>query len=306
MKFFGTEPEQPSTPSTPSQPKHVFLAAAQSQGPRNHQEDRHTIIQDFMVQGADTSCTRSLAAVFDGHAGHTAAKLASRKLHEYIASQPAISSCSSVESEIKRALKKAFLKMDEEIIQEAEIKDEQYGSTAVLALRIGHRLYVAHLGDSRAVLCWKNRGLPLTQDHKPASAPEERERIEGEGGEIQYDTDRVISNPENDHQSKLNMSRALGDVSHKFPRPLVIAEPDVVSIELKPEITGIVLGSDGLFDVVDEKGKDIASVVYRSLEAGEGIPSDKVARTAAKTLVEGALKRGTGDNVTAVVMLFEW
>lgn len=45
--------------------------------------------------------------------------------------------------------------------------------------------------------------------------------------------------------------RALGDVDHKVPRRLVEAEPDVARIVLLPQRDAfLVLGSDGLFDVL--------------------------------------------------------
>lgn len=74
---------------------------------------------------------------------------------------------------------------------------------------MGEVLYVAHAGDSRAVLCRGGAAVQLTQDHKPVSVPEERRRIEAAGGELHSD-DRVVSNPEGIKHSRLNMSRWAG------------------------------------------------------------------------------------------------
>lgn len=60
-------------------------------------------------------------------------------------------------------------------------RGKRYGTTAVCALLIGNVLYVAHCGDSRAVLCRDGGAAPLTRDHKPASVPAERHRIEAQG-----------------------------------------------------------------------------------------------------------------------------
>ena len=51
------------------------------------------------------------------------------------------------------------------------------GSCAVVAVLGGGRLYLAHIGDSRAVLCSGDgyEAVPLTADHKPDS-DEERAR----------------------------------------------------------------------------------------------------------------------------------
>lgn len=54
------------------------------------------------------------------------------------------------------------------------------GSTAVTAIVIdGKDLWVANVGDSRAVLCERGCANQLTVDHEPNS---ERRRIEKQGG----------------------------------------------------------------------------------------------------------------------------
>ena len=84
-------------------------------------------------------------------------------------------------SVIEAALKSAFQQADEEIIERAERQGTRYGTTAVCALFWGSKLHVAHAGDSRAVLCREDKAVRLTKDHKPASNPAERERIEALG-----------------------------------------------------------------------------------------------------------------------------
>lgn len=57
--------------------------------------------------------------------------------------------------------------------------------SSVVVWRAGSRLYTAHAGDSRAVLCRQGRPLRLTQDHKP-NLPAERARIERVGGRVHF------------------------------------------------------------------------------------------------------------------------
>ncbi|KAL4420335.1 hypothetical protein ABPG77_010240, partial [Micractinium sp. CCAP 211/92] len=97
--------------------------------------------------------------------------------------------------------------------------------------------------------------VPRRQGPDPDARPqagqraEERERIESHGGHIVYEDDRVVSNPEGQRRSRLNMSRALGDPDFKQPRRLVEAEPDVARLELRPGSDAfLLLGSDGLFE----------------------------------------------------------
>ncbi|KAG7667921.1 hypothetical protein Ndes2437B_g07967 [Nannochloris sp. 'desiccata'] len=290
----------------------VDMGLANSQGLRDHMEDAYTMIKDYKI-GDNMDVPAVFVALFDGHSSHRGSELASQRLHEIIAVQPELQHQEGRMRRpdlraIKSALKSAFEQADEEIIGQSKDKGRHYGTTAVCALLWGRELTVAHAGDSRAVLCRHNEAIRLTKDHKPASDPAERSRIEKLGGQIKYQQDRVISNPEaSGHQSSLNMSRALGDYGHKHPLPLVSSEPTVVQLQLTPESEFVVLGTDGLFDVCT--AGECCSIVRRSLESSKQkieIQGDSVAGEAARALVAEALQRGTADNVTAAVALLQW
>ena len=61
--------------------------------------------------------------------------------------------------------------------QDSPLKPCEFGgTTALVALRIGEVLYVAHAGDSRAVLASDGKALRLTADHKP-DRPDECARV---------------------------------------------------------------------------------------------------------------------------------
>ncbi|PRW59402.1 integrin-linked kinase-associated serine threonine phosphatase 2C [Chlorella sorokiniana] len=285
------------------------IGVSDDEGKRSHMEDRHTVIPNFSIKGADPSLPRQFVAVYDGHSSHRGSEHAARRVHQYIAAQPAVQQCkgdSCDVSAIEAALKEAFEDVDQEIVETAVNHGKRYGTTAVCALRIGNTLYVAHAGDSRAILCREGRAITLTRDHKPASVPEERERIEAQGGRIAYEADRVLSNPEGQRQSRLNMSRALGDPDFKQPRRLVEAEPDVARVELKAGADRfLLLGSDGLFEVLsNQQAVEIALAALQT--TGGGKASEAAAQAAADALVAQALKAGTRDNVTALVQAFEW
>ncbi|GAB4815652.1 hypothetical protein N2152v2_002698 [Parachlorella kessleri] len=315
----------------------TYIGVSDAQGRRNYMEDRHTVIPSFDV-GARDGIPRQFVAVYDGHSSHRGSEHASRRLHEFIVAQHAVKECqgeprSREESDaMEEALKGAFQKVDDEIVTKAVQGGKRYGTTAVCALRVGRVVYVAHAGDSRAVLCRDGHAVSLTKDHKP-TVPEEAARIESQGkkkwlvafcfvlvvwprspwGVIDYGADRVHSNPEGMRQSRLNMSRqalavwALGDPDFKGPRELVVAEPDVARVVLKPgRDTFYVLGSDGLFDVMtNQEAVDFVNSFLLPGVTGGG-PTDQTAEMAAQALVEHALKLKTNDNVTALVVLVAW
>ena len=55
------------------------------------------------------------------------------------------------------------------------------GCTAVVALKVDSKLYVANAGDSRCVLCRSGVAIPLSDDHKPMQDTE-LNRITSAGG----------------------------------------------------------------------------------------------------------------------------
>jgi len=99
------------------------------------------------------------------------------------------------------------------------------GSTAtVCVIRNSAELAVAHVGDSRALLCRKASALRLTEDHEPESV-KERERIEQCSGRITWSS---VGRPR--VNGVLEMTRSIGDVELK--KCGVTAEPEVHTMEV--------------------------------------------------------------------------
>lgn len=109
-----------------------------------------------------------------------------------------------------------------DLIEKSGINLKYSGTTLVVALIIKNYLYLANIGDSRAVLASKIKGRLTkalsTVDHNP-DIPEEQERIERMNGRVsQYiDEDGDACGPyrvwDRDLISPgLAMSRSLGDI----------------------------------------------------------------------------------------------
>jgi len=78
-----------------------------------------------------------------------------------------------------RAISKAYEKTDQAILSDTSDM-ARCGSTAVTAILInGRRLWVANLGDSRAILSRGGQAIQMTVDHEPNT---ERGSIENTGG----------------------------------------------------------------------------------------------------------------------------
>lgn len=177
------------------------------------------------------------------------------------------------------------------------------------------KLFVAWCGDSRAVLLRGRQGLRLSEDHRPNNT-NERQRVRAAGGTVTKDARgiwRVGPREENrfarelDKRKKkeatskwyLSTSRSFGDLALKVPDAIVTATPEVKVVDLVPEDWAVVLGSDGIFDVLSDQ--QVANVLYKAM-AVDG--KDPVA--AAKELVQAAFRAGSRDNLTAVTMRLGW
>ena len=98
--------------------------------------------------------------------------------------------------------------------------------------------------------------VPITNDHKPELTAERR-RIESLGGFVSYiGCWRAMG--------ILAMSRAIGDL---FLKPYVSAEPEVSVVPVGASDEFVVLGSDGLWDVI---GKPEAASRVRAWRAEHG------------------------------------
>ena len=100
-------------------------------------------------------------------------------------------------------------------------------------------LYVANVGDSRAVLSRSGKADRLSIDHK-ADNPDEVARIKGTGG-------IVIDNRVG---GVLAVTRAFGD--HSLKKAGLIATPYVAKITLKPFDKYLIIASDGIWDELSD------------------------------------------------------
>jgi serine/threonine protein phosphatase PrpC len=134
-------------------------------------------------------------AVCDGHGknGHIVAALSTAMLpglvQHAIAAHSGAAAGGSPGRSVPDAMRHAFAQMDAHLLRHTN----QGGSTALLAhiaapstvdgASSGAALYLAHVGDTRAVLCSGGVARALTRDHKPEH-PEERRAIEAKGGAV--------------------------------------------------------------------------------------------------------------------------
>lgn len=262
-------------------------------GPRDSMDDEHIRIDDLSAQMDSFfkfPVPSAFYAVFDGHGGPEAAAYIKRhamRLFFEDADLPQTSEINAVFlKELEDSHRKAFKQADLALADERSSVSSSCGTTALTALILGRHLLVANAGDCRAVLCRKGVAVAMSQDHKPTYLPE-RKRVEGLGG---YVEDIYLN-------GYLSVTRALGDWDFKSPlgpaSPL-IAEPDVQQVALSEDDEFLIIGCDGLWDVVNSQSA--VSLVRRALRR-HGDPQE-----CARELVMEALRLYSSDNITVIVI----
>ncbi|EPS57770.1 hypothetical protein M569_17047, partial [Genlisea aurea] len=253
-------------------------------GPKAYMEDEYICVDNLSEHLGKASGFPSPGAfygVFDGHGGTDAATFTKKNILKFI-----VQGFESPDG-VKRALRNAFAKADH-ALADAKNLDPSSGTTALTALMLGRSLIIANAGDSRAVLGKRGRAIELSKDHKPNSTSE-RLRIEKLGGMIY---DGYLN-------GQLSVARALGDWHIKGQKgsecPLS-SEPEVEETTLTEEDEFLIMGCDGLWDVMSSQ---YAVTIVRKELMAHNDPE-----RCCRELVKEALKRNTCDNLTVVVICF--
>lgn len=196
-----------------------------------------------------------LMLVLDGHgsAGDKVSEQASKKIRDNLVKLGKESEEQLLYTNVPEAFSRAFALTDAELGEDDDCRHS--GTTCVAMLIRGNDIWVANVGDSRAVMARRVNGhiegIPLTRDHKP-SEPDERERIRTAGGRIQtsanQETERVWTGGAHAEYG-LAMSRSLGDfVLKKWG---VVSEPEVIHTTFSRNDVFFCLATDGVWDVIE-------------------------------------------------------
>jgi len=299
----------------------ISAGAATWQGNKDVQEDRY--ILDIQLEASGGQRIVGFC-VLDGHSGSlcvdACVEWLPRNLQKCLSAK---AKDALTEEHLRSAVTEAILLTDEEFLvkaREAEVND---GSTGLLALVFPdesqssssssrHRLMIANIGDSRAVLCRAQGGrlsaVRLSDDHKPGRA-DERRRIESIGGVVDVQgVWRVFTPSPANFAGRsilwgLAVSRAFGDLlmkeAHKYgcqgvTGELVTATPELHFYDLHPtEDRFLVLACDGVWDVLGDDDAVAVCIEHRSADL------------AAHALTRRAFEIGSDDNITAMVLAWQ-
>ena len=275
---------------------------------RDYNED--TITATKIILDGENDKNTFFFAVYDGHGGNGCSLYLKEKLHHFIKSF----SKESINEAINTVEQKFIA--EEALDEKGEIKDPS-GSCGIMALIQKNKLIIANVGDSRLVLFKKSSLFFCTEDHKPSS-PTEKTRIEAAGGMI-YQTPSLIPLQQNGKDieppwrvlpGRLSVSRTFGDVEAKNEnlggmKNVVVALPDITEMELDDDFNFMVLGCDGIFDVLsNEEILECVKIVLKEKEIKDlnEVNISELCGFIADMIIKSSLAKDSYDNVSVIVI----
>ncbi|KAJ6868486.1 protein phosphatase 2C 8 [Populus alba x Populus x berolinensis] len=283
--------------------------AAEDKGSRHSMEDAWVVLLDASLDSpGKLRCAHF--AIYDGHGGRLAAEYAQKNLHKNVVSSGLPRELLDV-----KAAKKAILDGMNSLFMSStayflcnivmqnllDVKFEVFGKLMSLSFKKVLQVFIANIGDAKAVLARSSiidgsqnhpdgasplKAIVLTREHK-AIYPQERARIQKAGGSVSSNG-RL--------QGRLEVSRAFGD--RHFKKVGVVATPDIHSFDLTDREHFIILGCDGLWGVFGPS--DAVEFVQKLLK--EGLTVAAVSR---RLVREAVLERRCKDNCTAIIIVFK-
>ncbi|KAJ1393681.1 phosphatase 2C-like domain-containing protein, partial [Ochromonadaceae sp. CCMP2298] len=168
------------------------------------------------------------------------------------------------------ALKNAFVQTNAALLV-TKINYITSGCTTVAVYVRNNKLWVANVGDSRAVMAYKEGdkmlSKDLSRDHKPDD-PEEMARIISWGGFVCPPAEEGLSaRVYLDSQFTmigLAMARSIGD--HAVKAVGVIPEPEVMIFDLDPADEFMIMASDGVWEFISSQ--EAVDIVSKNLHLG--------------------------------------
>lgn len=227
--------------------------------------------------GTDPLPLFGLFIVADGMGGHNdghrASRLVARTVAQHIFTRlyaSLLQEGPTVQQPVQEAMEEAVT-LANKALAGAETGKEM-GTTLTAAVILGSRLFLVHIGDSRAYLMHEGQLSLVTTDHTFVQALQDAGQLTAEEAAI--------------HPSRNLLYRALMGEA--------MEEPVDVFTRSLPQRGCLMLCSDGLWDAVSEQ--TIASILGDEIGLQEK----------AERLLEAALKAGGSDNITVILASFEF
>jgi serine/threonine protein phosphatase PrpC len=271
---------------------HIHTISLLGLRPKNEDDLFYSL--NLNTTNSDKKRNANIIGIFDGHGGNLVSKYLKEHLPKYFYANTE----SLFSHKNNEYILKVFDKMQTKLIKDVP-QCKQMGSTAlILNLEKGkqdtYNIQVSNIGDCRAVLCNEYYiAVSLTKDHKPMQW-EEKKRIESLGG-------KIIKEANDDPRiNGLAVSRAFGDLD---VLPYVTHIPEIFNYKININSKFIILGCDGVWDVLSSQDA-VDFVIKEMMLLGTHTENYHThnQRNIAKKLGEYAIKKGSGDNISLIIL----
>ena len=249
-------------------------------------------------------------AIYDGHGGKGCSSFLKENLYKNI------TEFSSIGIKIGIDLAEEKFKTKIALNEKGKLVD-QSGSCGIMLMIQGKKCIIANIGDSRLVIFRNKSILFKTTDHKPDSIIE-KARIELSGGKLYkaqsllpvYQNGMKINAPWRVLPGRLSVSRTFGDIQAKDEnfggnKTAIIALPDINEIELDEKYNFIVIGCDGIFDVLkNEELLECIQIVLKekNITDFKNVDMHQLCGDFAAMIIKSALAKDSFDNVSCIVI----
>ena len=279
----------------------------------------------------------SYFGIFDGHGGEGCSDFLNDNFLNYLLENK------NFPIDIKLSLTETFDKIEEEFFKQkcsgTLDTSDRSGSCALVALIFENKIYIANIGDSRAIMS-SNGGVKikaLTNDHKPNN-PKEFERAIKNGSKVYADdndeTDRDISklkfikdktefekyekkenNKEEiifrEYPSDLAVMRTIGDIKAKKKEyggipGSIINKPDIFIYDINSSNDFIVMGCDGIFDdLSNQEVSNAAWYIFKNESKEKNYDIHELSQDACDIVIKYAMEKQTSDNLSCIIIGLE-
>ena len=281
----------------------------------------------------------SYFAIFDGHGGEECSEFLKENYDKYLIENK------NFPFDIKLSMIETFQKIEEDFFKlkckENSFEDsDKSGSCALVAIIFDNKVYIANIGDSRAIMSINGgtKVKQLTVDHKPDNV-KEFERALKTGSKIYLDDNddpfrdestlefikdkielekmKEIKNNTDDEKifrvfpSDLAVMRTIGDIKAKKKEfggipGTIINIPDIFIFEINGNDDFIVMGCDGIYDdLSNEEIVNAAWLVFKNRGKEKNYDIHELSMEACDIIIKYGLEKQTTDNLSCIIIGLE-
>ena len=281
----------------------------------------------------------SYFAIFDGHGGEECSEFLKENYDKYLIENK------NFPFDIKLSMIETFQKIEEDFFKlkckENSFEDsDKSGSCALVAIIFDNKVYIANIGDSRAIMSINGgtKVKQLTVDHKPDNV-KEFERALKTGSKIYLDDNddpfrdestlefikdkielekmKEIKNNTDDEKifrvypSDLAVMRTIGDIKAKKKEfggipGTIINIPDIFVFDINSNVDFIVMGCDGIYDdLSNEEIVNAAWLVFKNRGKEKNYDIHELSMEACDIIIKYGLEKQTTDNLSCIIIGLE-